>query len=156
MVRRRMWHDFIDKVSSDNLRRLNREGVKTAVEEDAAIQALLMSAKDPDLAQKIQLVSLASLRNLSLTILTNTERGCHSVRLQEGISEPMRRNSKEQLQAQGHRRLFQKCSKSQKAGRKSVPVEWCTHEQVRSMKKISAPKRARLSYMSIQYVVLTW
>ena len=66
MVRRRMWHDFIDKVSSDNLRRLNREGVKTAVEEDAAIQALLMSAKDPDLAQKIQLVSLASLRNLSL------------------------------------------------------------------------------------------
>jgi hypothetical protein len=60
-IRRRMWHEYVDVVSSDNLRRLNRDGAKTAIEEDPAVQMLLKSAQDPDLARKIQLVSAPSL-----------------------------------------------------------------------------------------------
>lgn len=60
VVRRRMWHEFIDVVSSANLQRLNRDGAVTTIEEDSTIQMLLRSSEDPDLARSIQLVSSTS------------------------------------------------------------------------------------------------
>lgn len=83
-VRRSMWHDHINVISSGNLKRLNGQDPEKALESDQFLQKLLESANDRKLAAQMQLVS--GLESLSLGILmSGLGRRCDSARLHQRI-----------------------------------------------------------------------
>lgn len=51
-----MWRDFVDVVSSENLRRLNSQDPEQALDQDKVLQLLLKARDDKDMARKMQLV----------------------------------------------------------------------------------------------------
>lgn len=55
-VRRRMWREFVDVVSSQNLRRLNSQDPEKALDQDNVLQMLLKARGDKDMLRKMQLV----------------------------------------------------------------------------------------------------
>lgn len=73
-VRREMWYKFIDPVSSDNLRRLNGQDPEKALEQDKLLHALELAARNVELAQEMQLVSITLCFLNSVLIVAGWER----------------------------------------------------------------------------------
>jgi 2-polyprenyl-6-methoxyphenol hydroxylase-like FAD-dependent oxidoreductase len=57
-VRRDIYHKAIDPISTENLKRLNRQDPETALENDDFFQMCLACEKDHDKSRETQLVSL--------------------------------------------------------------------------------------------------
>lgn len=64
-VRRKIWHDIIDPISSSNMRRLIDLDADTALDGDPFLQVLKRAETDKELQ--------AQMRNISRTIMRSTE-----------------------------------------------------------------------------------
>jgi hypothetical protein len=61
-VRRKIWHDIINPVSTENIKRLFDQDANEALEKDPFLKIVKQAETDPDLAAKMQAVSCSALK----------------------------------------------------------------------------------------------
>jgi 2-polyprenyl-6-methoxyphenol hydroxylase-like FAD-dependent oxidoreductase len=59
VIRRGMWHDIINPISSDNLRRMHTFNPDTALDDDEFLKTLAKAEKDPEMMRQMILVTCA-------------------------------------------------------------------------------------------------
>jgi 2-polyprenyl-6-methoxyphenol hydroxylase-like FAD-dependent oxidoreductase len=65
-IRRAMWHNIINPVSSDNILRMHSQDPDKALENDEFLKMLVKAEKDPNLME--QMIRVLSFRNVSLML----------------------------------------------------------------------------------------
>lgn len=56
--RRKIWHDIINPISTENIKRLFNQSADEALEKDPFLKMVKQAESDPELAAKMQAVSL--------------------------------------------------------------------------------------------------
>jgi len=66
-VRRKIWHDIINPVSTDNIKRLFDQDADTALENDPFLKLVKQAELDPDFAAKMQGVSKLVVHKINIS-----------------------------------------------------------------------------------------